>query len=120
MDIEEIFPPFGLRITCGPLELRCVREGDIQEVSELIVSGICDPDEYLPFLRRWAEDPPELIPANTMRFYWGTFATFQPDDWHLVLAVREHGRIVGVQDLTAKDFPITRSIETGSWLGRGF
>lgn len=116
--IEEIFPPFGLRLRCGPLELRCVREDDIQEISELIAGGIYDAEDFLPFLRRWAEDPPELIPANTMRFYWGTFAAFQPEAWHLVLAVREHGRIVGVQDLVTKNFPITRSIDTGSWLGR--
>lgn len=118
--IEDHFPPFGLRIRCGRLELRSVREDDIDEVAALVAGGIYDPDEYLPFLNRWAEAPVERLPVNTMQFYWQAFAGFSPTAWHLVLAVRDGGRIVDVQDLVAKDFPITRSIETGSWLGRPF
>ena len=118
--IEDHFPPFGLRITCGPLELRSVRETDTDEISALITGGIYDPNGYLPFLRRWAEAPADLVPLQTMQFYWRTFAEFTPESWHLVLAVREQGRIVGVQDLVTKNFPITRSVETGSWLGRPF
>lgn len=118
--IEDHFPPFGLRIRCGRLELRSVREDDIDEVAALVAGGIYDPDEHLPFLNRWAEAPVERLPVNTMQFYWQVFAGFSPTAWHLVLAVRDGGRIVGVQDLVAKDFAITRSIETGSWLGRPF
>lgn len=118
MGIDEVFGAFGLRISCGPLELTSVREHDIDEISALIVRGIYDPREATPFLRRWAEEPPEQVPLSTMRFYWRLYADFTPAAWHLVLAVRENGRLVGVQDLTTKDFAKTRTVTTGSWLGR--
>jgi RimJ/RimL family protein N-acetyltransferase len=43
-----------------------------------------------------------------------------PDDWKLHLAVVVDGEAVGVQDAFAKRFGVTRSFETGSWLGRDF
>ena len=32
----------------------------------------------------------------------------------------EEGRLVGVQGVSTRDFPVTRTGETGSWLGREF
>lgn len=119
MDIEEIFPPFGLQISCGPLELRCVRETDVPIAAELASRGIYDPAE-LPFLRRWAEAAGHELALNTAQFYWSTFAGFRPEDWHLVFLVSHEGTPVGVQDASAKDFRQVRSIMTGSWLSREY
>ncbi|MGO4957701.1 GNAT family N-acetyltransferase [Luteococcus sp. Sow4_B9] len=115
--LEEIFPPFGLRITCGPLELRCVRESDAPIATDLAARGIYEPAE-LPFLRRWAEAAEHELALNTAQFYWRTFADFRPDDWHLIFLASHEGTPVGVQDVSAKDFIHVRSIITGSWLSR--
>ena len=32
----------------------------------------------------------------------------------------EEGRLVGVQGVSTRDFPVTRTGETGSWLGQQF
>ncbi|WP_420176752.1 GNAT family N-acetyltransferase [Luteococcus sp. OSA5] len=119
MDLAEIFPPFGLRITCGPLELRCARETDVPIATRLASRGIYEPGE-LPFLRRWAEAAEQELALNTAQFYWRTFADFRKDDWHLVFLVSHEGTPVGVQDASAKDFVHVRSIITGSWLSREF
>ncbi|GAA1391554.1 GNAT family protein [Luteococcus peritonei] len=115
--LEQIYPPFGLHLGCGPLELRHVREADVPAIVELIRSGIYEPAE-LPFLNRWAELEGERLARNTLQFYYDCFASSRAEAWHLVLAVRHEGRLVGVQDMSAKDFAVVRSIETGSWLAR--
>lgn len=48
---------------------------------------------------------------------WQQLAGFKRDDWSLPLAVLVDGRAVGVQALSSKDFPITRQVDSGSWLG---
>ena len=53
-------------------------------------------------------------------YHWGKRATFSPDDFCLDLAVVLDGRVIGAQGVAAKDFPVTRTGETGSWLGREF
>lgn len=115
--LEEIYPPFGLRISCGELELRHVREADVPAIARLVRSGIYHP-AALPFLTRWAEAPGDQLARNTLQFYWNAFAESGPQAWHLALAARHQGRLVGVQDMSARDFAVVRSIETGSWLAR--
>lgn len=39
-----------------------------------------------------------------------------PDDWVIAFAVRYEGRIVGAQDLSARDFSNRRTVNSGSWL----
>lgn len=46
-------------------------------------------------------------------------------DWSVNFLVRHGGRVIGVQELSGKDFAITGEVSTGSWLGithqrRGF
>ena len=38
--LEEVFPPFALRISCAPLELRVLRDDDLPELVELVRCGI--------------------------------------------------------------------------------
>src|SRR6478672_4843994 len=53
LTMEEIFPPFGLRITSGAVEMRVMRDQDIPELVELIHDGIQAPDLPMPFLNDW-------------------------------------------------------------------
>lgn len=120
--LEDLFPPYRLRITCGPVELRVLRDDDIGELVDLIGGGIFDPDLPLPFLRAWHEPVdvggPNGFPSDSLRWWWRSRAMSTPDDWHLGLAVRRDGILVGMQDMSAKDFPLLRRVGTGSWLGR--
>ena len=122
LTLEEIYPPFGLRIACGPVELKVLRDDDIPELVELVRGGIQAPDLPMPFLNAWHESPyapgaPDGFPVTSLSWWWTQRATFAADRWQLALAVRRDGELVGMQDMRANDFPLTRSLETGSWLG---
>lgn len=123
LTLEELFPPFALRISCGPLELRVLRDDDLPELVELVRCGIQVPGLPMPFLQAWHEEPfapgsPDGFPTTSLGWWWTQRATFAPDEWRLALVVRRDGALVGMQDLHAKDFVQTRHVMTGSWLGR--
>ena len=123
LTLEEIFPPFALRIACGPVELRVLRDDDLPELVELVRRGIQAPGTPMPFLTAWHGEPfapgaPEGSPTSSLAFWWAQRARFAPDDWRLALTVRRDGELVGMQSLDARDFALTREATTGSWLGR--
>ena len=123
LTLEEIFPPFALRISCGSVELRVLRDLDLPELVELVRGGVQVPDLPMPFLQAWHEQPfepgsPDGFPTTSLGWWWTQRATFAPDEWRLALVVRRDGVLVGMQDLHAKDFAQTRHVMTGSWLAR--
>ena len=123
LTLDEIFPPFALRISCGAMDLRVLRDDDLPDLVELVRGGIQDPSMPMPFLQAWHEAPfapgsPDGFPATSLQWWWTQRATFAPNDWRLALVVRRDGALIGMQDVHAKGFPQTRRIETGSWLGR--
>jgi RimJ/RimL family protein N-acetyltransferase len=123
LTLEEVFPPFALRISCGPVELRVLRDDDLPELVELVRGGIQVPGLPMPFLRDWHEEAfepgsPDGFPTTSLRWWWTQRATFAPDDWRLALVVRRDGVLAGMQDLHATDFAQRRHVMTGSWLGR--
>lgn len=122
LTIEEIFPPFALRIAGAPVEMRVLRDEDIPELVELVRAGIQAPGQPMPFLRDWHAQPfdpgaPEGFPTASLAWWWRQRSTCTPQEWHLALVVRHEGRVVGMQDLRARDFARTRHVESGSWLG---
>ena len=120
MTLDEIFPAFGVDISCGPVRLHGLRCEDIPAVTEVAAAGIHGPD-FLPFLIPWSEVPRDQLAINSARFYWSSFAAFAPESWHLNLVVRWQDDVVGMQDVFARtDFRKTRALETGSWLGSRF
>lgn len=123
LTLEEMFPPYALVISCGPVQLRVLRDDDLPELVDLARGGIQAPGLPMPFLRDWHEEPfapgaPEGFPTSSLRWWWTQRATCSPDEWRLALVVRRDGVLVGMQDLHAEDFALTRRVTTGSWLGR--
>lgn len=114
-----MWPPFALRVRCGPLEMRAVRDEDISSLVDLVLAGLHEPDR-MPFMMPWTDAPAEQLPGNTAAYYWRTRASFSPADWVLDLVVRLDGQVVGVQGFHAADYLVVRTGETGSWLGRRF
>lgn len=123
LTLEEVFPPFALEISCGPVQLRVLRDDDLPELVELVRGGIQVPGLPMPFLRAWHEEPfapgrPDGFPTTSLRWWWTQRATVAPEEWRLALAVRRDGALVGMQDVHAQHFRQTRQVMTGSWLGR--
>lgn len=119
LSLTDIWPPYGVRIQASDLSLTTVRDSDIAGLVELALSGI-HPPEVMPFAAPWTDADSAELPANMVRFFSAVRSALTPDRFTLNFAVRVGGELVGVQDFTAKDFAVTRSGETGSWLGQRF
>ena len=117
--LVDLYPPFGLRVVAGPLELRGLTDELLRELCDVAEAGIHEPDA-MPFYVPWSTAPVGELGRNTAAYHWGKRSTFTPDDFCLDLAVLLDGRVIGCQGVAAKNFPVTRTGETGSWLGREF
>lgn len=117
LTLEQIWPPFGLRLEAGDLVLTALREGDIPELVALALDGIHDP-AFMPFEFPWTDAPTEELPANYVRYVGRVLAGQTPESTSLQLVVRRAGEVVGIQALEGSDFAVTRTLETGSWLVR--
>ncbi|QIK76976.1 GNAT family N-acetyltransferase [Nocardioides piscis] len=115
-DIADIFPPLGLRVRSGPLELRGITDDVLAALADLATRGI-HPPESMPFYVPWTQAPVDELPLNFVRYHWQTRAGFSPESWDLNLAVLHGGELVGVQGFSTSDYRVTRTGETGSWLG---
>lgn len=115
--LSDIYPPFELRVRSGDLELRVVRDEDIPELVELASVGIHDP-EVMPFLFPWTDVPLAELGLSMAQHYWRSRAENTADEWLLECAVRQRGELLGIQALSTRHFPVTRTGETGSWLSR--
>jgi len=120
MDLPD-WPLSGLRLQCRGISLRPVREDDLPRLADI------QPDD-------WGHDPhaellPELDLAQNRRRllyqgHWRALGTWSPSSWTLGLAVEADGAVVGMQALEAEQFPVLRTVDSGSWLtdavrGRG-
>ncbi len=117
MSINDVFPALGVRITAGPLELRGLVDDDLAQLGALAERGIHDP-ATMPFYQPWTEAPGDQLARNTAQYHWRTRADFSPAKWDLNLGVWRDGELLGTQGVGTEHFLVTRTGETGSWLGR--
>ncbi|PIE21457.1 MAG: GNAT family N-acetyltransferase [Arachnia propionica] len=113
---SQIFPPLGLRIEAGPLELRGIGPEEFLALLDVARAGI-HPPEDMPFGFPWTETPPEHFALQYLQWWASLAANWSQANWDLELAVLWQGQVVGVQGVRAKDFLTLRHGETGSWLG---
>lgn len=119
--LAEVYPPFGLRVACGDLVLRGITDDLIMPLVEVARRGVHDKgEEENPLGFDWTAAPPQYLAINYARWAWGHRVNFTRDSFILALAVEYEGEIVGVQEGRGEKFPVTRSVSTGSWLGREF
>jgi RimJ/RimL family protein N-acetyltransferase len=112
-------PMLGLRITAGPLELRGITDDLLGPLVDLALGGIHAPDA-MPFTVPWTLAAAEELPRIFVQYYWGLRAKFSVTEWSVTLAAFWEGELAGVQGMETRDYLVTRTAETGSWLGRRF
>jgi len=113
-----IFPPLGLRVEAGPLELRGIGEPEALALLDVVRAGV-HPSEQMPFAAPWTQAPDDELPLNYLQWWWRSMALWSTDSWELNLAAVWEGEVVGVQGVATRDFLTLRFGETGSWLGEG-
>ncbi|MGH3334241.1 MAG: GNAT family N-acetyltransferase [Nocardioides sp.] len=116
MSIAEVLPALGLQLTAGPLELRGITDDDLVTLGAL-ATGIHEPDQ-MPFYHPWTQVDPSELPLKFAQYHWNIRASWSPEKWELNLGVWRDGVLLGVQGVGAEHFLVTRTGETGSWLGR--
>lgn len=115
-NVADLLPLLGLRVTAGDLELRGITDDLVGELAALAARGVHPPDR-MPFSFPWTDASPEDFGRSFAQYHWRTRADFSTTSWVLNLAVLHRGRVVGVQGVNTSGFLVTRTGETGSWLG---
>jgi RimJ/RimL family protein N-acetyltransferase len=64
----------------------------------------------------WTTVPREELPRRYAQHYWAERAAFSAEHFNLDFAVRRGGELIGVQGFAGRDYPVVRTVETGSWL----
>jgi RimJ/RimL family protein N-acetyltransferase len=110
------WPLWRLVLRTPRLELRPDDDAGLSELVEAAYAGVHPPDR-MPFFVPWTDAPREELGRNTLRFYWERRAAFRPAEWSINFLVRRDGRVIGCQEVSGRDFAVTREVVTGSWLG---
>jgi RimJ/RimL family protein N-acetyltransferase len=109
------WPLFDLRVRTPRVELRPGNDDDLTALARLAREGIHDP-EFMPFLQPWTRQAG--LERETLKWHWRQRAEWSPGSWCLGFVVLAGGEVVGTQDLRGTDFAVTRTVSSGSWLGR--
>lgn len=117
VELQSIWPLFGLEIETPRLLLRPVRDEDITGLVEAALQGVHD-QERMPFGYPWTDAPADELPRNMAQYQWSLRNRVAPNNWLIAFAVHHEGRVIGSQDLSAHGFADRRTVNTGSWLTR--
>lgn len=122
-ELAALYPPFGLRVSAGDITLRTFRDSDLPAYAELVSSQIFA-DADAPHVFAWTQKDPAQRRLDSIQYLWNLRATVRPEEWQLPLAVFEGDRLVGSQDVEAKNFQKLGVVSSGSYLrleaqGRG-
>lgn len=116
--LAEVWPFFGLEVRTPGLVLRYPDDGLLAALASVAAAGVHDP-ATMPFTVPWTDAAPGgPLERGLLQYQWGRRAELGPERWALELAVVVDGEPVGIQAASSRDFPLLRTAETGSWLGR--
>lgn len=115
----DIWPFPDLRISSGDLVLHYVDDDTLMRLAALAADGIHE-ESSMPFGVPWTRGTPLQVARSVTAYQWGARSALTPESWNIELAVALDGVPVGIQAIHATDFPTTRTVETGSWLGRAY
>lgn len=118
------WPLFDLRLETERLVLRPLADEHLPGLLDAIDAGIHDP-ERMPFSIPFTDLEPAERRLSSLQYVWGARANWSKDAWELPFGVFHDKRLIGIQGITGKRFPVMREVETGSWLtqaeqGQGF
>ncbi|MCP1503639.1 RimJ/RimL family protein N-acetyltransferase [Curtobacterium herbarum] len=116
MELEKLWPLFGLELRTPRLVLRPVRDQDLPALAQAALDGIHNSDR-MPFGFPWTDASPEELPRNLATYQW-SLRQVSPQNWTIQFAVILDDEVIGAQDLAAFNFADRRTVNSGSWLTR--
>jgi RimJ/RimL family protein N-acetyltransferase len=114
--VVEHWPLRHLVLRTPRLELRPDDDAGLHELVAVAYEGVHPPEE-MPFGVAWTDADPRYLGRGILQYYWSQRAALDPERWSIHFLVRLDGRVVGTQRLGARDFAVTRDVDTGSWIG---
>ena len=111
------WPLFDLVVRTPKIELRLPTDDDFADLIEVIDRGVHDPST-MPFFVPWTDAEPRDRARSSAQHWWSLRAGWSPENWTFSGAIFVGGRPVGIQGMSAQNFAVVRSVESGSWLGR--
>ncbi len=109
-------PLTRLRVRTPRLELRLATLAEVRALARVALAGIHDP-EKMPFGVAWTDT---LTESAFVEHHGHSLDGWTPENWMLNLIAFHRGRPIGSQALRGENFATTRTIDTGSWLGRAY
>ncbi|MFE9601490.1 GNAT family N-acetyltransferase [Streptomyces hokutonensis] len=113
------WPLTQLTLATPDLVLRIPDDDQLDELAQVAANGV-HPPGAVRFPQSWASGTPEETARNVVQNHWWARGDWSEDNWRLLLAVLHDGQVIGQQNLSARDFRITREARTGFWLGQRF
>lgn len=113
--LADLYAPFGLRVTAGGITLRLFRDSDLPAYAELISSRLFE-EETAPHVFDWWTNEPVVRLRDGQQWLWRARAGIRPQEWTLTMGVFEGDRLIGAQDVAARDFAKLRVVDSGSYL----
>lgn len=116
------WPLFDLRLATPRLELRPLREADLEHLAALLPEDAERDPEAAAYE---VGDVRVSLGIGVHQAYWRAYGTWRVGAWRLNFAVFADGRLIGTQELEGNDFPRLRTVDTSSLLvpevrGRGY
>lgn len=115
----EPWPLANLVIRTPRLDLRPDDDTGLRDLAALALEGIHSPDE-MPFAMAWTDAPPDRLGLTMLQYHWGKRAALAPAEWSINFLIRLDGKVIGTQELSARNFAVLREVSSGSWLGRRY
>jgi RimJ/RimL family protein N-acetyltransferase len=113
-------PLYELCLRTPRLELRLGNREELAALARLAQEGIHPPEE-MPFAVAWTDHSDEEgFVESFVEFHEAALRDWRPDKWSLNLLVFVEALLAGSQTIGAEDFASTRTVGTGSWLGKRF
>lgn len=113
MDLAQVWPLRGIRLTTPDLELRPATEEDLPTLVEILPDDL----ELDPSATRYAGlDELANRRAILVQGYWRAMGGWSPGEWVLPFVVRREGVPVGMQALEGPDYTRDRTVDSWSWL----
>jgi RimJ/RimL family protein N-acetyltransferase len=118
LTLDDLWPFAGLRVTSGDVELRYLDDDLLLRLARLAAEGV-HAEDAMPFTVPWTRGTPVEVARSVLTYQWGARAgALSRDRLRFELGVVRAGEPVGIQGFFGTEVAVTRSVETGSWLGR--
>jgi RimJ/RimL family protein N-acetyltransferase len=121
MTISELWPIRRIVVRSPTLVLRVPDEADLEAAARVAARGIYDPqNRYIPRspVAGWTDRPSPEAERAFLQYAWAALADWRPERWNLLMVAVVGNQVIGVQEVGAKDAAISRTVSTGSWIGR--